>query len=168
MTYAALVLWLAGLPYADEGRLSVYHPGDGWNRGTLACGGRFTWQQEHIAYRGWWRVGCGRKVVVCTDATRRCALSAVQDAGPFGIYRGALRHCRAQGRWKVWTKRQAPPAGWRFRGVADLSWALWIRLGRPSFLSKVRLYFVPTGPPGDAVVAFLRDVLKGPRPVPLS
>lgn len=41
------------------GALSVYHPGDGHNGGTLACGGKLTWQSTHIAIRSWRRVGCG-------------------------------------------------------------------------------------------------------------
>ena len=47
------------------GALSTYAPGDGHNAGTLACGGRFTWQQSHIAIRQWRRVGCGAKARVC-------------------------------------------------------------------------------------------------------
>lgn len=127
--------------YSEAGRLSVYWPGDGMNTGRLACGGRFKRDQVHIAYRRWPRVGCGRKVWVCSDATRRCWMAKVADAGPFGIYTGKLRRCRAEGRWKVWVKYKPPP-GWKWRAVADFSYGLWKRLGKPKALTRVRLYFL--------------------------
>jgi len=119
----------------------VYAPGDGHNRGLLACGGEFAKRQEHIAYRRWWKVGCGRKVLVCAEATKRCVHTTVRDAGPFGIYRGPLRRAQTEGRWRVCIASR-PPEGWKWRGVADLSYALWQRLGRPRFLSRVHLYFL--------------------------
>lgn len=126
----------------ERGRLSVYWPGDGFNAGELACGGRFEATQEHVARRDWRRLGCGRRLVVCALATRRCARTTVRDAGPFGIYRGPLRNAVREGRWRVWTRRRPPP-GWRFRAVVDLSRALWVRLGRPPALSEVVLYVLP-------------------------
>jgi hypothetical protein len=124
------------------GRLSVYKPGDGWNRGELACGGRYTEAQVHIAHRHWRRLGCGRRVQVCAEATGRCVVARVMDAGPWGIYTGRLKNAVPDGRWRIWT-RTRPPQGWRFRAVTDLSWALWKRLGRPRGLSRVRLAFLP-------------------------
>lgn len=140
------------------GALSMYHPGDGFNHGGLACGGRLTWKQEHIALRIWRRVGCGAKARVCVygrsqaSTTRRvlsrppmvlrvpaharrvlrevgtCVWTTVQDSGPWGAVKGK--------RWEVQIKLKP---GWRRRAVVDLSWALWKRLGRPRFLSKIRV-----------------------------
>lgn len=128
--------------HVDTGRLSVYAPGDGWNKGDLACGGRLTKEQEHIAYRGWKRVGCGRWVYVCTQATARCALAQVQDAGPFGIITGPLKGAYPE-RWRVFTGPGRPPPGWRYRAAVDLSWGLWKKLGRPRGLSPVRVMIMP-------------------------
>lgn len=128
-----------------SGRLSVYRPGDGWNRGELACGGIYRETQLHIAHRNWRRLGCGRRVMVCAEDTGRCVLTRVMDAGPWGIYRGPLRNAVPDGRWKIWTRSLRPPKGWRFRAVTDLSWALWKRLGRPRGLSRVHLTFLPRG-----------------------
>jgi len=110
----------------------MYHPGDGHNAGTLACGGRFRVGQEHIAYRGWRRVGCGRRVIVCAATTRKCAVTTVRDSGPWGATDGE--------RWEVQVPRLRE--GWRRRAVADLSRALWRRLGRPRFLSRITLVFL--------------------------
>lgn len=129
----------------DSGRLSVYRPNDGFNHGKLSCGGTLTYKSNHIAYRKWRKVGCGRPVLVCAAHTDRCVWSKVMDAGPFGIYKGSLRNCVRDGRWRVWTKSWTAPKGWKFRGVADLSWGLWVKLGRPKFLTKVTLYFPPKG-----------------------
>jgi hypothetical protein len=149
----------------EVGRLSVYFPGDGQNRGKLACGGEFTHAQVHIAYREWWRVGCGRRVLVCTEETGRCALAKVMDAGPFGIYTGELKHARREGRWQVHTSSRPPPIGWRYRAAADLSIALWEQLGRPRSLSRVSLTFLPR----DAVWGrFLEQVSEFWRPPPVS
>lgn len=126
----------------DSGGLSVYWPGDGWNGGELCCGGKFTKEQDHIAYRGWPRIGCGGKVVVCSVVTQRCTLTHVRDAGPFGIYRGPLTNAYAEGRWRVFTGPGRPPKGWRYRAVADLTRPVWRALGRPPGLSPVRLYFL--------------------------
>lgn len=126
----------------DYGRLSVYKPNDGFNKGDLACGGRFAFQQNHIAYRRWHRVGCGTKVLVCSSRTTRCVISTVRDAGPYGIYKPPFRHAVREGRWKVWTKPR-PPRGWRWRAVADLSHRLWELLGRPGVFSPIHLYFGP-------------------------
>jgi hypothetical protein len=149
---AALVSLLPGGEIVrDSGPLSVYHPGDGWNAGELACGGRLTHAQVHIAYRRWWKVGCGRKVLVCARDTARCALATVQDAGPFGIYTGALKNAYQDGRWKVFTGPGRPPTGWRYRAVVDLSIGLWRKLGEPSGLSNVQLTFLPRGAAADAI-----------------
>lgn len=124
----------------ETGRLSVYRPGDGFNAGELSCGGKFTAEQVHIAHRRWRRIGCGTPVFVCASATKRCAWATVRDAGPFGIYRGKLKNCVREGRWKVWLKSR-PPVGWRWRAVVDLSWGLWKKLGRPGGLTKVTLLY---------------------------
>lgn len=108
------------------GALSVYHPGDGMNGGELACGGRLTWRSDHIAIRQWRKVGCGARARVCVG--RRCAWTTVQDSGPWGAVRGK--------RWEVQIRLKP---GWRRRGVVDLSWALWKRLGKPRFLTRVRV-----------------------------
>lgn len=129
----------------DHGRLSVYLPNDGHNHGRLSCGGKLTWKSTHIAYRRWRKVGCGRPVLVCSERTNRCAWSKVLDAGPFGIYRGPLRRCVTEGRWKVWTRSLTPPKGWKYRAVADLTYALWKKLGKPGGLSRIHLYFPPRG-----------------------
>lgn len=120
----------------------MYKPRDGFNCGKLACGGTFTAEQNHIAYRGVWRMGCGRRVLVCSAAKNTCVLSRVMDAGPFGIYKPPLKRAVKEGRWKVWTKR-SPPKGWQWRAVADLSYKLWTLLGRPRHLSKIHLFFSP-------------------------
>lgn len=146
LVYFLLILMETSAAFSvesDSGALSVYAPNDGWNSGELACGGRFRRGQEHIAYRGWRRVGCNRRVVVCADATWRCVLTTVRDAGPFGIYTGPLRNAVPEGRWRVFTGPGRPPRGWRYRAVADLSYALWRRLGRPGGLTRVRLFFLP-------------------------
>lgn len=130
----------------EAGRLSFYAPNDGHNRGILACNSkRFTHTQEHIAYRRYYKVGCGCKVIVCVEATQRCALTKVMDAGPFGIYKPPLRHAVRDGRYKVWPALKPPP-GWRWRGLVDISIALWHRLGKPPFLSRVHLFFIKAKP----------------------
>jgi len=142
---AALVLLglLLAAGEVEFGRLSVYWPGDGFNSGELACGGRFEAGDDHVARRNWRRLGCGRRLLVCAAATRRCALTEVRDAGPFGIYRGPLRNAVREGRWRVWTRSLRPPRGWRFRASVDLSRALWRRLGSPPALSPVLVYALP-------------------------
>ncbi|RLC61778.1 MAG: hypothetical protein DRI48_10355 [Chloroflexi bacterium] len=139
---AALALHLSFPSHIETGRSSAYRPHDGHNRGELACGGTFTYTQAHIAYRKWWRYGCGRRVIVCSGNTGICELTTIQDAGPYGIYTGPVRRCVEDGRWKVWTKSRPPP-GWKWRAVVDLSWGLWLKLGRPRALSKVTLYILP-------------------------
>jgi hypothetical protein len=86
-------------------------------------------------------MGCGRLVTVCSLETLRCVKSKVMDAGPFGIYRGKLKNCKPEGRWRRWTRSTRAPKGWKFRAVADLSWGLWKQLGKPRFLSYVYLFF---------------------------
>lgn len=140
------ILLLLSLLGADStqhvsGRLSVYAPGDGYNAGDLACGGRLTEEQVHVAVRDWRRRRCGSPVLVCAEATNTCVLATVQDAGPFGIYRGRLRRAVEDGRWKVWTKGR-PPKGWKYRAVTDLSIGLWRALGKPRFLSRVHLLYL--------------------------
>lgn len=138
--HSALLVALLGLHSYDTGRLSVYAPGDGHNRGELACGGALTRAQEHIAYRKWRKVGCGRRVVVCAEATGRCVETAVRDAGPYGVYLGSLKNARVATR--IERRTGTPRERWRWRGAADLSHALWARLGRPHFLSKIHLFFL--------------------------
>lgn len=140
MKYIALLFVLLSLLgfRIDSGALSFYRPGDGWNVGRLACGGEFTFEQNHIAYREWPVVGCNRKVFVCAFTTFRCEWSKVRDAGPFGI----VPIDGSKG-WRIWTKRYTAPPGWRFRGIVDLSDRLWRRLGKPPFLSFVVLIFPP-------------------------
>ena len=137
----------------DSGALSAYRVNDGRSGEELACGGLFTKEQSHIAYRGWKRVGCGRRVVVCTYDTARCVLTSVRDAGPFGIYRGKLKGAYNDARWSVYTGPRLP-TGWRYRAITDLSWELWKRLGRPRGLSRVRLLFLSPG--ASHVLHFLR------------
>ncbi len=120
----------------ESGPLSVYRPNDGYNHGKLACGGQYTENQVHIAHRRWRQLGCGRKVWVYSKQTKRYIEAIVSDAGPFGIVNN-------KGHWKTWTKSYKPPKGWRYRGMVDLSWALWKKLGRPEFLSTAHLYFAP-------------------------
>ena len=127
-----------------RGRLSMYYPGDGYTGRVMACDTpkkRRIYREGsvHIALRKWWKIGCGKKVVVCSEITRKCATAPVLDAGPFGIYRGELRGAKREGRWKVWTKSK-PPEGWQWRAVADLSRALWKKLGKPPGLSMIRIY----------------------------
>lgn len=111
------------------GALSVYYPGDHHSGSTLACGGRFEPHQAHLALRQW-RGLCGARVRVCAAATGRCEWTTVRDAGPFGMV--------CDGRWRVWTRHRLPP-GCRRRAIADLTRALWLRLGRPRFLSPIRI-----------------------------
>jgi len=121
---------------------SMYRPGDGFNAGTLACGGTFTSEQNHIAYRRWCYMGCGRRVLVCSYQTKRCILSKVWDGGPYGIITGPVRRAKKEGRWRRHT-RGPVPAGWRYRGITDLSVGAWRLLGRPRFLSPIHLFFLP-------------------------
>lgn len=123
----------------DAGRLSHYAPKDGHNRGVLACGGSFSKKQEHIAYRAWKQVGCGRPVLICAEDTFSCSLTKVRDAGPFGVTKGKS--------WRVHVGVN-PPRGWKFRAAADISNGLWRRLGKPKHLSRIYLVFLP-------------DILKG-------
>ena len=128
-----LLAWMA--LQVEDVRLSVYWPGDGHNAGALACGGRYTADQEHIAVRRWWAVGCGRPLLVCAAETGRCARTRVRDAGPYGVTDGT--------RWRVHTGPRAPRPPWKYRGGVDLSRALWERLGRPRFLSGAVLVWLP-------------------------
>lgn len=132
MIWPLLLFALARPVHVETVRASMYHPGDGHNAGELACGGRFEAHQEHVAVRRWWAVGCGRPVVVCHGA--RCVATRVRDAGPFGVTDG-------RGGWRIETGR-SPRAPWRYRGGVDLSRALWRRLGRPAFLSRVMLVWL--------------------------
>lgn len=107
------------------GALSIYAPGDGHCGTELACGGRFHLLQHHVAIRGW-RGRCGRLVRVCSEQTRRCAWSTIQDSGPWGAAKG--------GRWEVQIRLRP---GWRRRAVVDLTPLVWRALGYPRFLSRV-------------------------------
>lgn len=104
------------------GGLSMYHPGDGHNAGNLSCGGRFTWTDHHIAIRQW-RGKCGARAQVCVG--NRCVWTVVRDSGPWGAVCG--------NRWQMQIRLQP---GCRRRGVVDLSWAVWVDLGRPAFLTN--------------------------------
>lgn len=124
------------------GGSSAYWPGDSMRTGTvLACDRpsrprRYRRGSVHVAMRAWWRIGCGTKVLVCSRRTARCAVAPVLDGGPWMVTDGKRR--------KVWVK-QRPPKGWRFRAVADLSRALWRRLGRPPAFSRLAIYYAPAG-----------------------
>ena len=120
-----LLLLLASQP--ELGRLSTYRPGPGLTE--LACGGRYTRSQVHVAHRRWRELGCGRLVLVCAEQTGRCAVAPVMDSGPWGIRRGK--------QWRLWV-RPRPPRGWRWSAIADLSWGLWRQLGRPR--GRIALY----------------------------
>lgn len=143
LVLAFLVLFhpLVGVQH-EVGRFSSYAPGDGFNAGELACGGQFTKDQVHIAYRRWHRRGCGSSVLVYSSQTNRMVLTTIQDAGPFGIYTGPLRHAKRDGRWRVFTGSK-PPKGWKWRGLIDASYGLWVALDRPGFLSRVHIYHLP-------------------------
>jgi hypothetical protein len=121
---------------------SMYRPGDGFNSGRLACGGRFTEEQNHIAYRRWCYMGCGRPVLVCSYHTKRCIMSKVWDGGPYGSITGPVRHAKREGRWRRCVNCKMP-VGWRYRGITDLSVGAWRLLGRPRFLSPIHLFFLP-------------------------
>lgn len=133
-----LILSVVSIQY-QTGPLSVYKPNDGHNAGWLACGGRVRYShvQVHIAHRAWRKLGCGRPVYVYVPSTGKSRLTTVRDGGPYGITNRA-------GDWRVWTRTLHAPRGWRFRGLTDLSWALWKQLGKPRFLSKAVLLFVST------------------------
>jgi len=113
------------LSFVLVGGSSTYAPGDGHNHGTLACGGKLTDNSHHVAIRQW-RGRCGAKVRVCTP--KRCVWSTVRDSGPWGAVKGKM--------WEVQIKLKP---GWRRRGVVDLSPALWRDLGKPRFLSPIRV-----------------------------
>jgi hypothetical protein len=151
IAYLALPAIFSFLSYAEmfpqvvhvkSGRLSMYHPGDGHCGDTTACGKTFKMDDVHIALRTWRKWGCGRKVIVCSKITGRCIPATIQDGGPYGVYTGKLKNAKKEGRWKVWTKTVVhPPKGWKWRGVADLSYGLWAKLGKPKFLSHIKIYF---------------------------
>jgi len=147
MDTIALIYILAPL-LADStaaGPLSIYAPNDGHNSGQLACGGTFARGQRHIAHRRWRKLGCGRPVLVVSKSTGRYAMATVRDAGPFGVVEVLPKSVKRKPRWKVWTRSLKAPPGWRWRGEVDLSYDLWLDLGKPRFLSHVTLYFLPRG-----------------------
>lgn len=133
-TYLFLVLLQGSAVHTETGLSSMYHPGDGHCGSMTSCGRPFTWASDHIAHRRWHKWGCGRRIIVCVIRTGRCALTKIGDSGPWGITNGK--------QWKVWTKLRVP-VGWRRRGHYDLAHALWARLGKPKFLSRLRVYFLP-------------------------
>jgi len=138
-----LALFLLLVSPQETGRTSYYAPGDGHNAGKICCGGiQYTTTQIHIAYRRWWKYGCGRAVLIWVPQTRSIALTRIMDAGPFGIYTGNLRGAVKDGRWKVWTKTY-PPDGWRWRAGLDMSVGLWKKMGRPRALTKYRMWILP-------------------------
>lgn len=142
MTALVLALSFAvpeGMTEFARGRISFYWPGDGSTPGkVLACDTpcrprRYRRGSVHVAMRGVRRrFPCGTAVVVCSEQTGRCVPAPVLDAGPWGIV-------DAEGNRRRWG-RIDPPEGWRFRGVVDVSREVWRRLGRPRFLSRVRIY----------------------------
>ena len=135
--------------YVERGRISVYWPGDNCRTGrVLACDRPrrrrfYTKGSWHVAVRRWRRVGCGTFVRVCAEATGRCVRAPILDSGPWGAYFGPLKNAKREGRYMVWTR--ALPPGWKRRGHVDVSRAVWFALGRPAFLSKVRVYYPRRG-----------------------
>lgn len=142
--YVSLVQGIVVLSSIEHevGGFSHYAPGDGQNGGELACGGEFTQDQVHIAYRRWRKRGCGSYVVVYSEDTGQVALTTIQDGGPYGIYTGPLKRAKREGRWRVHTRYQLPE-GWKWRGLIDASHGLWKVLGKPKFLTRVHLWHVP-------------------------
>ena len=139
----AALLSLGSAPSA-HGPLSVYWPGDGFNAGRLACGDKvFTRSQVHVAVRNWRALGCGRLVLVRSTVTGKAVLAPVMDSGPWGAYRGKLRHAVRDGRWKVFAGATKLPQGWKWRAAVDLSYGLWQALGKPPGLSHVDLVVLP-------------------------
>lgn len=132
---AMLFFSYSGVLTVECAALSVYRPGDGYNSGKLACGGRFTYRQRHVAVRRWYKYGCGAEVLLL-HSEFLWHFAKIRDAGPFGIYKPPLRGAVQAGRWRVWVKSR-PPRGWKWRGAADLSWGLWLKLGRPAPLSRL-------------------------------
>lgn len=116
-------------PLVLVGALSVYSVGDGYSGRELACGGTFQEHQRHIAIRQW-RGRCGARARVCSIATGRCVVTVVRDSGPWGALDRA-------GQWRCWPRPL--PRGWRRRAIVDLTAPLWRDLGRPRFLSLVRI-----------------------------
>ncbi len=128
-----------GMAEIARGGISVYWPGDGCKTGkVLACDTpcrprRYRRGSVHVAMRGVrTEFECGTAVVVCSEQTGRCAVAPVLDAGPWGIVRNGIR--------RRWRSSDPPPPGWRFRAVVDVSREVWKRLGKPRFLSRVRIY----------------------------
>ena len=117
------------------GPSSAYAPNDGHNSGNLACGGKFTAKQEHVALRRWRTYGCGSRVFLFSPSTMRWHYGTVMDGGPYGIV-------NKKGAWRVWT-RPRPPKGWSWRGAVDMSIGMWKKMGRPRFLSRVYLLVMP-------------------------
>jgi hypothetical protein len=111
------------------GALSFYYPGDHSSGTKLSCGGPFLPSQHHIAIRSW-RGRCGAPARVCSKVTKRCVWTEVQDSGPWGAV-------DTKGRWHCWTKKL--PAGWKRRSVVDLTIPVWEALGKPPFLSRVKV-----------------------------
>jgi len=146
-TLLLITQFLGLAPSTEIGRLSFYHPKDGSCGEEVACGGPFGWSDRHIAYRRWHQVGCGRLVLVYAVETDRWATAIVADGGPYGVYRGKLRRCVKEGRYRVASREERRSGklrqGWKWRGLTDLSYAVWVELGRPAFLGEVRLYFLP-------------------------
>jgi hypothetical protein len=116
MTAATLIL---------VGAISSYRAGDGFNAGTLACGGPLLPSSHHVAIRQW-RGRCGAPAVVCSAATARCVRTVVADSGPWGATDGRA--------WEVQIRLRP---GWRRRAVVDVTRAVWLELGRPAALSGV-------------------------------
>lgn len=130
------------------GLATTYWPGDGHSGKICADGKPFTAERCHIAHRlsGPWRLG--RKVRVCSLATRKCTISFIGDAGSFGAcdHRGiAKRYHRRNGRviyqhqclgkWLLKIRR-SDPGTWR--GIADLSRCVTKKIGGPG-MQIVRL-----------------------------
>jgi hypothetical protein len=150
-----LLLLVAVHTHVIAGPSSAYAPGDGHNSGELACRGRFTRKQIHVAVRRWRQYGCRSPVLVYSRSTGRAVWGRVMDGGPYGII-------NESGERRVWTKTLRPPQGWRWRGAVDISVGMWIKLGRPRFLSRVYMWIIPQRVARALLV--LRRLLDGGGP----
>jgi hypothetical protein len=128
------IIWLIlSIRGCEVGPLSHYEPNDGFNNGELACGGQYTTSQRHIAHRRVYKFGCGQPVLVCSLQHFTCSTTQIQDAGPYGA------DCPT--RRIVWTDYKLPK-GCAWRAIADLSYQLWVDLGRPEFRSSGILFYL--------------------------
>jgi len=117
----------------QTGVASVYWPGDGHCGTHRADGKRFTIAQCHIAHRSW---PLGTPVAVCSTRTGRCVRSTVQDRGPFGACLAGSRTLRCK-QWGLKIRKEDPGT---WRGIADLSKCVWLKLGNKQGLQHITLY----------------------------